>query len=74
METVAVWLAFAWLLLGAATYLAAHQRMLLITGKDPWWPSLVAMDFTVAYLLLLVATVVFALLKWMRRRPDGPPA
>jgi hypothetical protein len=69
----AVALAIAWIAVPAVQHLGADQRMRLITDGQAPIPSLALMDWTVAYLLLVIATLIYVTLRFMRgRREDAP--
>ena len=59
-------LAAGWLITGAIQYLGAHQRMLILTGKEPWLEELALLDLTAVYVLLLAGTLVCFVLRIMR--------
>jgi hypothetical protein len=60
-------LVLGWVLVPLVQYVCADQRMRLITtGAAPFeWLAMV--DLTVAYVLLVAATVVYAVVRAMRR-------
>lgn len=60
-------LAFAWVLVPLVQYLGADQRMRLITTGAAPMQWLAFLDMTVAYVLLVVATVIYAVVRAMRR-------
>jgi len=56
-----------WITIPALQYIAADQRMRLITTGHAPLEGLVLVDLTPVYGLLLAATVVHVTLRWLRR-------
>jgi len=64
-------LALGWLAVPAIQHVGADQRMRIITGEPAPLEWLALVDLTVAYLALLLATVAYAVVGFMRRRSEG---
>ncbi len=63
-------LAMCWLVVPAVQFVATDQRMRIITGRNAPLAWLALRDFTVAYLLLLVATLIYAAVGALRLRDE----
>lgn len=60
-------LALGWLLLPAMQYFGTYQRTLLqVEGRAPM-EALAALDLTLGYIVLFIATAVYAALRVIRR-------
>lgn len=59
-------LASLWLTVAGIQYLGAHQRMLVITGGEPWLEAIALLDLTPLYVVLVLATILYALLRHFR--------
>lgn len=53
-------MAIGWLIVPTVQYVISDQRMRILTGRNAPLAQLVLTDFTVAYLVLLVATLILA--------------
>lgn len=63
-------LAAAWIVLPAVQYLAAHQRMLIITGQPAPLERIALWDLTPLYGVLVVVTILHVALRMLRNREE----